>query len=231
MDVSVDTLRRWDDSGKFAPAKKTEGGHRLYSRKQALLYSNDLFKMAFDWAASAAVPVPLNPTLYCEDQPIFQARLTKMQNILLKSNNTYIEAIFSLVVAVAGEIGNNSFDHNSGFWPDVRGIFFGYNLPKRQIVLADRGQGILQTLSRVRPNLVNSKEALRVAFTEVVSGREPDKRGNGLKFVKSVVTASDHMILSFQTGNAKTELKSMDEDLKITEVPDSIRGCIALISY
>ena len=229
MDVSVDTLRRWDESGKLV-AFKSQGGHRLYSRRQAMFFANDLYKMAFEWAASVPVPLALNPTLYCEDQPMFQARLTKMQNILLQSESPDIEAIFSLVVAVAGEIGNNSFDHNSGYWPDVRGIFFGYNLPKRQVVLADRGQGILRTLSRVRPNLKNDREALWVAFTEVVSGREPEKRGNGLKFVKSVVTGNE-MTLSFQTGNAKTELKHLDTELNIAEVPEIIRGCIALITY
>jgi len=52
----------------------------------------------------------------------------------------------------------------------------------RKVVLADRGQGVLTTLKRVRRELTNSSEAIRVAFTETISGRYPETRGNGLKF-------------------------------------------------
>ena len=31
LGVSIDTLRRWDKSGRF-PAEKSDGGHRLYSK-------------------------------------------------------------------------------------------------------------------------------------------------------------------------------------------------------
>lgn len=229
MGVSQDTLRRWDESRKF-PAFKSKGGHRFYSRKQAASYANDLYELAYEWA-SAKTKIPTIPQIYyCEEQPLFQSRLTKMQNFMMNADNPETRDIFSLVVAVAGEIGNNSFDHNSGYWPDERGIFFGYNLPKKQIVLADRGQGILKTLQRVRPNLTDHQDALEVAFNEVVSGRAPAKRGNGLKFVKSVVTDS-LLGLTFQTGDAKAELKRGDRGLNQSLAPDSIRGCIALITY
>ena len=48
-------------------------------------------------------------------------------------------------VAVAGEIGNNSFDHNLGNWADMIGIFFYYDEKTHTIILADRGQGVLVT--------------------------------------------------------------------------------------
>ena len=38
------------------------------------------------------------------------------------------ENIVPLIVAVAGEIGNNSFDHNLGKWPDSPGVFFGFDV-------------------------------------------------------------------------------------------------------
>ncbi len=85
--------------------------------------------------------------------------------------------LFSLLVSVAGEIGNNSFDHNLGLWPDTPGVFFGYDLNKKQIVLADRGVGVLKTLKRVRPGLARDADALEVAFTEVISGRAPERQG------------------------------------------------------
>ena len=75
----------------------------------------------------------------------------------------------------------------------------------RKIVLADRGQGILTTLKRVRPELINSSEAMRLAFTETISGRYPETRGNGLKFVRSII--GNPFSLTFQTGNARLYLK------------------------
>jgi len=34
LDVSINTLRRWDKQDKFKPFTRTSGGHRRYSRKQ-----------------------------------------------------------------------------------------------------------------------------------------------------------------------------------------------------
>ena len=107
---------------------------------------------------------------------IFESKLSRI---------TPIETV-SLITAIVGEIGNNSFDHNLGNWPDMPGIFFSYTIRNKEVVLADRGQGILKTLKRVRTELTNSSAAMRVAFTETVSGRYPEARGNGLKFVKSI---------------------------------------------
>ena len=46
------------------------------------------------------------------------------------------EKLYSLITLVTGEIGDNSFAHNIGKWPDTAGIFFGYDLEKRVIVLS-----------------------------------------------------------------------------------------------
>ena len=135
-----------------------------------------------------------------------------------------------MIVSVAGEIGNNSFDHNLGNWPDVPGVFFGYDIGRRIIALADRGLGVLETLKRVRPSLADDKEALRVAFTEIISGREPERRGNGLKYVRGVVTQYLKGLL-FQSGAAKLEIKNNVRDLKIEGVGKPIRGCFAIIEY
>ena len=70
----------------------------------------------------------------------------------------------------------------------------------RKIVLADRGQGILTTLKRVRPELINSSEAMRLAFTETISGRYPETRGNGLKFVRSIIVEiHSHLLFKRET--------------------------------
>ncbi|MBU2523597.1 hypothetical protein KKG71_00165, partial [Patescibacteria group bacterium] len=49
-----------------------------------------------------------------------------------------------------------------------------YNLDKKEIVLADRGLGILETLRQVLPELASHTEAVEVAFTQFVSGRAPE---------------------------------------------------------
>jgi len=225
--VSVDTLRRWDENGRFPSIRKTSTSHRFYSKKAIKVYLSDLFKMATDWISSG-IDFPTH--FYCPNSSILQSRLTRMQNELEKIKDEEIKKFFPLVVAVSGEIGNNSFDHNLGNWPDTPGIFFGYDLNKRQIVLADRGQGILKTLKRVLPELIDDKEALRIAFTEIISGRAPEERGNGLKFVKQVVTKS-LLGLSFQSGNAELELKKNNSDLNIKTAGNYFRGCIAFITF
>ena len=68
---------------------------------------------------------PLSP-YYCPNSYVFQARLARMEKEL--SERGEAEVFFPLVVAIAGEIGNNSFDHNLGNWPDTAGVFFSYNL-------------------------------------------------------------------------------------------------------
>ena len=136
----------------------------------------------------------------------------------------------SLVTAAAGEIGNNSFDHNLGNWPDITGILFSYDMKNKKVVLADRGLGILATLKRVLPGLTNADEALKVAFTETISGRYPETRGNGLKFVRSIIV-DNPLTLYFQTGDSYLYLKEHDTDINVQRAKTSIRGCFATIGF
>jgi len=225
LGVSVDTLRRWDKNGKLAPVKISESGYRLYYRSQIELYLNNLFDLAKDWAFEM---VEIPSKFYCANSAAFQTKLAKMQEIL--NNVEELKQIFPLIVAVAGEIGNNSFDHNLGNWPDTPGIFFGYDIHKKIVVLADRGRGVLATLKRVKPELETDQEALHVAFTEIVSGRSPESRGNGLKFVRKIV-AENPIGLLFKTGNADLVLTKDSDVLDMRVSPESFRGCMALITF
>lgn len=225
LGVSIMTLRRWDESGRLISVRKQPKGHRYYRWEDVEILTSELFQLAYNWTISGK---NFPEEFYSQNSAIFQARLVKMENHLMQDQKT--KNIFSLIVSVAGEIGNNSFDHNLGQWPDTAGIFFGYDLNKRQIVLADRGLGILETLKRARPNLKNHNEALEMAFTEIVSGRAPENRGNGLKFVRKVIMQNP-INLFFQTGNAQLQLSGGDTGLKITETKDSLRGCLAFITY
>jgi excisionase family DNA binding protein len=225
LGVSIDTLRRWDEKGQLKSIRSV-GGHRYYSKEQIGNYSKDIFRLAENWVLNKS-EIPNN--FYCPDSSTFQARLIKMSNELSLISDEKIKKNFSLIVAITGEIGNNSFDHNLGSWKDEPGVFFGFDISKRCVVLADRGQGILHTLKRVRPELSDDSEALVVAFTEIVSGRAPEERGNGLKFVRKVV-AKNNMKLFFKTGNA--ELEIFDESPLITQKSTTpVKGCIALITF
>ena len=136
---------------------------------------------------------------------------------------------FSLIVLAIGEMGNNSFDHNIGNWPNVPGIFYAYDLKKGQVVLADRGRGVLATLRNARPELATDVEAVRTAFTEYVSGRTPEKRGNGLKSVRTVVETHPISIL-FRSGNAQATLRH-GEKIQIEETKDTTPGCLIELKY
>lgn len=228
--VSLDTLRRWDKAGTLKPIRFKSGGNRYYDLESIQVFMNDLFALAKIWVSSTKANEP--QPYYCSDGSVFQTRLAKLEASLRQM--TGMENDCSLITASIGEIGNNSFDHNVGLWPDIRGIFFAYDINKRQIVLADRGQGILTTLKRVKPELSSDEEALLVAFTEKISGRAPESRGNGLKFVRSVITKliqSEHIQLYFQSGSAVLNLKKGESSLAVTSSGAPFRGCMALISF
>lgn len=226
LGVSIDTLRRWDLAGRLQSTRSAPRGHRYYLQSDIDQYLQDVDTIARRWAEASQAIEP-EPDVYCQTRDVFQGRLEQFQSKL--SRITPLTTV-SLVTAVAGEIGNNSFDHNLGNWPDMPGIFFSYNIRTRKAVLADRGQGILTTLKRVRPELASVEEALKVAFTETVSGRFPETRGNGLKFVKSIIIANP-FTLYFQTGNACLYLKQHDKDVVVQRAKTSIRGCFATIGF
>lgn len=226
LNVSIDTLRRWDKSHRLQSIRSGPRGHRYYKQSDIDLYLLNVGSVAEQWASASVGYVP-QPDVYCQTRDVFQARLEKLQSVL--KGKVSMSAV-SLLSAVAGEIGNNSFDHNLGNWPDTPGIFFSYDMRIRTIILADRGLGILATLKRVKPQLSNASEALNVAFTETLSGRRPEARGNGLKFVRSVIVENP-FTLRFQTGNAQLNLKQGDKDIAIQQTNAFIRGCFATIGF
>ncbi len=229
LGVSVDTLRRWDKKKILNPSIKTKTGYRYYGQRDLYNYLEklDIAKLAYKWASEASASVPPK-SLYCQSISDFSARLPRLESVLQKEEG--FKDIFSLITSSVSEIGNNSFDHNIGNWPDVPGIFFGYSIKNKTIVLADRGQGILKTLKRVRQDLVNDKSALVTAFTDVVSGRSPESRGNGLKYVRKIIVANN-FTLKFQTGTAFLTLKKGDTELNISPSKNFVRGCFAVIKF
>ncbi|MBU4360340.1 MerR family DNA-binding transcriptional regulator [Candidatus Parcubacteria bacterium] len=231
LGVSSQTLRRWDKSGQFASIRNKDNNYRCYKKEDIEDYiknnTKDLFKIARNWVIDDLGTEP-QKDFYCQDSIVFQARLERLKNEMSKMQN--MEKTYSLIVGIAGEIGSNSFDHNLGNWPDIRGMFFAYNLKKRKIILADRGQGILTTLKKVKPELINHQNALQTAFTEVISGRAPEARGNGLKFVRQVVS-NNEINLFFQSGDAELRMEKNNFDLYIKKSTVNFHGCLVLIHF
>jgi len=225
LGVSLDTLRRWDKNGKLVAIRKEGGTHRYYREKDLEIFSSDLMGFATAWIENGT---EFPASFYCATSSIFNARLTKMEHLLIQKSG--FEKLYSLIVLVTGEIGDNSFAHNLGKWPNTQGIFFGYNLNERKIVLADRGLGILETLRHVRSELKNHVDAVNVAFTEFVSGRAPEKRGNGLKLVREVVIGNP-IDLFYTSGDAEVRMKGVDKKFHVTRSQNIIRGCLAKIEF
>jgi hypothetical protein len=116
---------------------------------------------------------------FCSTRSIFNGRLSSYEVILKKSLSS--DCLF-LISASLGEIGNNCFDHNLGFWQGDPGCLFIRE--ENLCLIADRGQGIRGSLSKVY-NLQGKEERyIDIAFNKVITGRAPEKRGNGLKFAK-----------------------------------------------
>ena len=120
LGVSIDTLRRWDSSGRLQSIRSGPRGHRYYRQSDIDQYLQDVNVIAHHWAQSPQAYEPKSE-MYCQTSDLFQARLETFQSRL---NSISLLTTVSLITAVAGEIGNNSFDHNLGNWPDIPGIFF-----------------------------------------------------------------------------------------------------------
>lgn len=188
---------------------------------------NDIEKLGYDWITAESDEVDVTNSYYCKTRDVFQTRLSKMIDDLLKNSKIDENKIY-IASAITGEIGNNSFDHNLGNWPDVMGIFFAYDFDrgKLKIVLVDRGQGVLKTLKRVKPELKDDFEALKTAFTERISGRAPEARGNGLKFSKESVK-KENMKLVFISGKAQAKI---NKKMEIKQSDENVRGCLAILT-
>lgn len=227
LGVSISTLRRWDEEGKLV-AHKSIGGQRRYLRSDLdSTAGGRLFSTAFRWV-SRTPPPQIPEEYYCQTRDVFEMRLQLFNRLLEKSSLP--QDVSSLLASAAGEVGNNSFDHNLGNWPDAMGVYFGYDLKRGEVVLADRGQGILASLQRIQPSLTQHTEALKMAFTEVITSRAPEKRGNGLKFVRKAIGKGAASI-SFQTGSAKLTMASGADRFNIEAVDNSIRGTIVSFKF
>jgi hypothetical protein len=156
---------------------------------------------------------------FSETRDVFSARLQSY----IQETRKYLEA------AVIGEIGNNTFDHNFVFDPPYpRGVYcnIAYNQP--YIVIADYGKGIWRSLSLAAPSLGSDAEAVETAFTKKISGRHPEQRGNGLKFVAKTIQ-KNNWHLFFQSGYGACSIDHAGP--RFFESPGAVIGCLAVIHF
>ena len=159
-----------------------------------------------------------NSELFSKTRDIFQARV----DTYVSRTKKYLES------AVIGELGINTFDHNLDYDINhVRGAYFYYNENGNFIVLADFGEGVRQTISRVK-TVADDLEALKLVFTEHISSRSLENRGNGLKFVSESVI-DQGWELFFQSGTA---VCSIDKNgMKFYNSDIDIIGCLAILDF
>lgn len=172
--------------------------------------------------------------VYCQTRDVVQARAEALKSTMTQDG--WDETRTALVIAIVGELTSNAFDHNLGKWADVPGCWFEYNMTTNElmIVVADRGQGIRASLSRVRPG-IDDAEALRIAFAEHVTGRAPEKRGNGLKFVINALSHLTGIQLTYCSGSSMlsySDQEGTQPDILslISRSPVGIRGVYAKLS-
>jgi hypothetical protein len=187
-----------------------------------------LYRQAIAWAASLVEPSISDHTLLSEARDVLRARIDSVTLKLLREGISEERA--RLFDAVLSEIGGNAFDHNLGQWHDIPGVFFGTEKTEMGMLcaVADRGQGVFATLSRVRPGLKDDYEALHVAFTERLSGRAPEQRGNGLKFVRSVLM-NDGINMWYASGKAAYVIEEGKESWLADPTDPPVRGCCAIL--
>jgi len=152
-----------------------------------------------------------------ETRDVFTARIQSYAVRTMK----YLES------AIIGEIGNNTFDHNFIFENNLqRGVYCSLSYNNHYIILGDYGRGIKQSLLPVIPSISTDLEALEIAFTKQISGRSPEQRGNGLKFVSETIQ-KNNWHLYFQSGFGSC---SIDKDgIIFKEKSISIIGCLAVL--
>jgi len=174
------------------------------------------------------------PSQVCETRDAFTARLSQLK---AATKQGLPNEDLPLLIAVTGEIGNNSFDHNLGQWRDVSGCWFQTQITggRLWVCIADRGQGVFKSLLRVDPTIENEQKALELAFEKRISGRAPERRGNGLKFVRNaIVSDAKNRGLACFSGTGRYFLGNWERDRNKTlesAAKKAASGTLTFISW
>ncbi len=194
--------------------------------------TQDRIAESLRWATLSQPTSPVETVAQTRD--VFRSRLDRFYSETIKAS--WPESDSALLTAAIGEIGNNCFDHNLGQWRDMPGCWFEWGTFSDSrvwwILIADRGQGIRASLGRVDPSIKSDQQAVDTAFTKILSGRSPERRGNGLKFVRQIVNGDSARGLLFLSGTGRLiigRLGLMAEECTSTAKNMTIPGTWALL--
>ncbi|GHV72436.1 hypothetical protein AGMMS49928_29350 [Spirochaetia bacterium] len=160
-----------------------------------------------------------NNEYFSMTRDIFSAR---MQSYIIESKK-YLES------AIISEIGNNTFDHNF-IYSEKRpwGVYCNLSYDQKHTVLADFGRGVRQSLLTVVPEIKTDIEAVEIAFTKRISGRMPEQRGNGLKFVSDIIIQNNWQLF-FQSGTGCCSINKSGIEFYTKE--NNFTGCLVIIKF
>lgn len=97
LHISIDTLRRWDASGRLQSIRSGVRGHRYYRKSDLDQYFQDVSVQAQKWAESKQ-PSHSSPEMYCQTRDVFQARLEQFQSKLSRITSLSTVSLISLRV-------------------------------------------------------------------------------------------------------------------------------------
>jgi hypothetical protein len=160
--------------------------------------SDAINSMIIQYLIKAKVPSG-EEIFYCQSRDESSARLSSWLNYFSKIG--FSKPNLFIVGAIIGELTNNAFDHNLAQWRGLPGcvVAFVKQNSSLQIHIADAGQGIVSSLKNSLPDL-QPQEIINQAFEKRISGRHPERRGNGLKFVSGHIIKSDNSLKCYSQG-------------------------------
>lgn len=197
-------------------------------RIRYFIAGNPQLEKVRQWHGSPNRPSENPGELICETRDVFAARLSRL-------GSWAKEEYLPLLISVIGEVGNNCFDHNLGHWRDIPGCWYEIQATggKLWICVADRGQGVFRSLSRVDPEIKDDQAALLAAFERTISGRAPENRGNGLKFVRNIITRNDNRGLACRSGSGLLSYGALGPECRseLARFPPTPGGTITLMLW
>ena len=161
----------------------------------------------------------------CETRDVFRARHDRWFNQLEKEIGVSKAA---LILTVIGEVGNNCYDHNLGHWNDLPGLCFYQE--KGFALLFDCGRGIEASLSSAGFKFDSEKSYLMAALTQRITGRAPERRGNGLKVSLEAV---ESLGIGFYIRSGQSEYKNQKMNHPYCEKVSSFasKGVLMMLDF
>lgn len=184
------------------------------------------------WFTASGGSTQESKEFVCETRDVFSARLGRLGAL---SKQGLEDGELSLLISAVGEVANNCFDHNLGHWRDIPGCWLETQITGKRlwVLIADRGQGVFQSLKRALPSIPDEKTALWTAFEKKVSGRAPENRGNGLKFVRKIVDESPARGLACRSGAGLIDYGTLGPECRkyLADFNPRVSGTVTLLVW